>query len=189
MRALSWLLLVSFLSTNLCLAEDLTPAASMDLAPKPKVSAPLIGWGNLFVPGLGATLSGNPGTGLQEAGVEIGLYYGGSFGVKEGNFGIDGAVSVPHTSKLSKPLVGQMMQELGLKYHFYNTFHHYQEAVLASDQKRGIDTLQPVYKGEVGDMIKAPFKWDNLSNVWVFPVIAASAGYLIYDYKTTSVTK
>jgi len=152
------------------------------------VSAPLIGWGNLFVPGLGATLRGEPGTGLQEAGTEIGLYYGGTFGVKEGNFGIDGSVNVPHSNHLGRPVLGQIMQELGLKYHFYNTFHHYQQAVLASKQNREIDKLQPIYQGDLSDVLKAPFVWKNVSNTWVWPVIAVSTGYLLYSYKTTGIT-
>jgi membrane protease YdiL (CAAX protease family) len=172
------------------------PAVSLGAVPEPApeveaehiVSAPLVGWGNLFVPGLGATLRGKPGSGLMEETTEIGLYYGGTFGVKEGNFGIDGSVKVPHSNHLGRPVLGQIMQELGLKYHFYNTFHHYQRAVLVSNQDRQIDHLQPIYKGELSDILKAPFKWENISNPWVYPVIAASAGYLLYSYKTTGVT-
>jgi membrane protease YdiL (CAAX protease family) len=150
--------------------------------------APLVGWGNLFVPGLGATLRGKPGVGLQEAAVEIGLYYGGTFGVKEGNFGIDGTVNVPHTSKLSKPIFGQIMQELGLKYHFYNTFHHYQRAVQLSGTKREIDEVQPIYEGAAHDMLVAPFKWKNVGNAWSLPLIAASSAFLIYSYHSYGVT-
>jgi membrane protease YdiL (CAAX protease family) len=154
-----------------------------------KVSAPLVGWGNLFVPGLGATIRGKPGTGLLEASTEIGLYYGGTFGVKEGNFGIDGSVNVPHSNHLGRPVLGQIMQELGLKYHFYNTFQHYQRAVLASAKDREIDKLQPIYKGDLKDIMTAPFQWKNVSSPWVWPVIAASTGYLLYSYKTTGVTR
>jgi hypothetical protein len=153
------------------------------------VSAPLVGWGNLFVPGLGATLQGHSAAGLLEASTEIGLYYGGTFGVKEGNFGIDGSVNVPHSNHLGRPVLGQIMQEVGLKYHFYNTFYHYQRAVLASAQDREIDKLQPIYKGSLADVMKAPFEWKNVSNTWVWPVIAASTAYLLYSYKTTGVTQ
>lgn len=43
------------------------------------VSPTYIGWGNTLIPGMGATLRGEPGRGMAEAGTEIGLYYGGTF--------------------------------------------------------------------------------------------------------------
>jgi Type II CAAX prenyl endopeptidase Rce1-like len=175
---------------TLCLQLALPVTALAEEPPQTASDNPSpiwIGWGNLLVPGLGATLRGRPLLGLQEAATEIGLYYGGTFGVKEGNFGIDGAVNVPHTSRLTKPVLGQIMQEVGLKYHFYNTFHHYQIAARDYHQEREIDRIQPLYQGELHDMFAAPFRFQNVVNYWSLPLIAASTAYLVHSYKTTAV--
>ncbi|MGZ3696399.1 MAG: CPBP family glutamic-type intramembrane protease, partial [Bdellovibrionota bacterium] len=185
-RILCSSLILTLAFPSFALAEE-----DIDYAPlaHARVSAPLVGWGNLFVPGLGATLSGKPLRGLAEAGTELGLYYGGTFNVKEGRFGIDGSVKVPHSNSLKGPVLGQIMQETGLKYHFYNTFHHYQLAVMGSEKNREIDSLQPIYEGNMGDMLAAPFHWKNLNNAWALPVVAASTAFLLYSYKTTGVTQ
>jgi membrane protease YdiL (CAAX protease family) len=147
-----------------------------------------VGWGNLLVPGLGATLSGDPAQGITEAGLELGTYFGGTYGVREGNFSIDGSVNVPNSKNLAKPVFGQSLQEFGLKYHFYNTFWHYQQAALeAKDTESEKRKLQPLYTGDWKDILSAPFKWKYLSSVWVFPLIAVSSAYLIYNYQHTAV--
>ncbi|MGZ3700802.1 MAG: CPBP family intramembrane glutamic endopeptidase [Bdellovibrionota bacterium] len=147
-----------------------------------------VGWGNLFVPGLGATLRGLPGVGLKEAGLELGTYFGGTYGVREGDFSIDGSVRVPNSAHLSKPVLGQSLQEFGLKYHFYNTFYHYQQAAIeAKDTEREKNNPQPLYQGTWKDMLLAPFEWKNLSSPWVYSLVIASSAYLIYDYQHTAV--
>lgn len=199
-QLLVYVLVVQIFTSPLVLAADQVAAAtaaapaeaekkSDDYKSESQVSAPVVGWGNLLVPGLGATLQGHPGMGLQEAATEIGLYYGGTFGVKEGNFSIDGAINVPHANRLSKPLMGQILQELGLKYHFYNTFYHYQRSVLSSTSKREIDEIQPVYQGGMKDILLAPFSTKNVVNWWVLPLVAVSTAFLINDYQTTGVTR
>ena len=182
-----FILIFATLNPRLLMAEE--SVAKDSSVGKKEVSAPLVGWGNFFVPGLGATLEGNPLQGLQEAATEIGLFYGGTFGVKEGNFSIDGSVNVPHTNSLKKPVLGQIMQEIGLKYHFYNTFYHYQQAVMNSSNTRGIDSIQPIYKGSFNDIMKAPFRWNNLSSAWVWPLVAVTSGYLVYSYHSYGVTQ
>jgi membrane protease YdiL (CAAX protease family) len=147
-----------------------------------------VGWSNLLVPGLGASLMGDPGRGLSEAGLELGTYFGGSYGVREGDFSIDGSVVVPNSKNLFKPVMGQILQEFGLKYHFYNTFYHYQQAaLLAKDTDREKNNPQPLYKGNWKDMLGAPFDVKNLTSIWVWPLVIVSSGYLIYSYKTTAV--
>jgi membrane protease YdiL (CAAX protease family) len=155
-----------------------------------KVSPAAIGWGNLFVPGLGATLSGEPGRGLGEAAAEIGTYYGGTFGTREGQFSIDGNVEFPTSGgNLYQPLTGQILQEFGLKLHFYDTFYHYQQAVIAQeDSDREKNSPQPIYRGTWTDVLSAPFKWKNVSNKWVFPVIIGSFVFEYLSYKNTTVT-
>ena len=154
------------------------------------LSPAAVGWGNLFVPGLGATLRGQPATGLLEASLEIGTFYGGTFGVKEGEFFIDGSVQIPTKGNLYKPLTGQVLQEFGLKFHMYNTFYHYQQTVLSlKDTEREKDSPQSLYPGDWKDMLLAPFQWSNLSSVWVYPMILASSAYLIYDFHSTPVKK
>lgn len=160
------------------------------LPARAELSPAAVGWGNLFVPGLGATLRGKPGSGLAEAGIELGTYFGGTYGVREGNFSIDGSVRVPNRPSLTKPLIGQSLQEFGLKYHFYNTFYHYQQAALAAaDTEAEKSNPQPLYQGTWKDMLLAPFRLDNLSSPWVYGLIAASTAYLIYDYQHTAVQR
>ena len=165
---------LEFFAVRSLQAEELNPAA--------------VGWGNLLVPGLGATLRGLPGKGLAEAGLELGAYFGGTFGVREGGFTIDGAVKIPTTRKLTRPLMGQALQEFGLKYHFYNTFYHYQQATLdVNNLAYEKNYQQPIYRGSWKDMLAAPFSWQTLSSPWVYPLIIASGAYLAYSYKTTSI--
>lgn len=154
------------------------------------VSPAAVGWGNLFVPGLGATLRGEPTRGLVEAGAEIGLFYGGTFGAREGAFSIDSTVVPsrdPNTGSLALPLVGQALQQVGLKLHMYDTFYHYQQACLSiQDSDREKSNPQPLYKGTWWDVLSAPFRWENLSNPWVYTGILASAALIFYEYKTQS---
>ena len=151
--------------------------ASAELSPS------AVGWGNLFVPGLGATLRGYPGTGLTEAALEIGTYYGGSFGVREGGMTIDGSVKFPTKGNVYRPLVGQILQEFGFKYHFYNTFHHYQQASLAlSESPREKENRQPLYQGTWKDILAAPFRWENIGSPWVYPVVLLSSAVIAYNY-------
>ncbi|HEY8279739.1 MAG TPA: CPBP family intramembrane glutamic endopeptidase [Bdellovibrionota bacterium] len=149
-----------------------------------------VGWGNLVVPGLGATLRGYPRQGLTEAGLELGTYFGGTYGVREGGFTIDGSVKVPTSRNMLSPVIGQSLQEFGLKYHFHNTFYHYQQAAIdAQDTESERNKKQPLYYGSWKDMLGAPFQWKNLSSIWVFPLITASAAYLIYEYQNTEVKR
>ncbi len=155
-----------------------------------EVSPAAVGWGNLIVPGLGATLRGYPKQGLTEAGLELGTYFGGTYGVREGGFTIDGSVNIPTSPNLTSPLIGQALQEFGLKYHFHNTFYHYQQAALAvQDSDREKRNPQPLYRGNWKDMLTAPFSLKNLGSIWVFPLIAASGVYLVYNYKTTPIQR
>ena len=148
-----------------------------------------VGWGNILVPGLGATFREQPLRGALEAGIEIGLFYGGTFGVREGNFTIDSTVLLPQRGSLFRPLLGQAMQQFGLKLHMFNTFYHYQQASLEL-QKSDVESRyqQPLYKGSWTDVLSAPFRWKNLSSPYVYCVIAAAAALLAIDYHTTSVS-
>lgn len=181
---LALLLCVSMLQSEARAAVTADPDADTSLSPA------AVGWGNLLVPGLGATLRGYPTRGLAEAGGEIGMYYGGTFGVREGSFTIDGSVDVPTSANLYRPLIGQFLQEAGLKLHFYDTFYNYQMAALAeASSDREKSNPQPLYKGDLGDIMKAPFEWKNISNPWVYPLIVVSGIYLVLDYKWTAVQR
>lgn len=153
-----------------------------------ELSPAAVGWGNLLVPGLGATLRGLPGRGLLEASTEIGTYYGGTFGVREGSFTIDGSVIIPTQGNLYRPLTGQILQEFGLKLHMFDTFYHYQQVALGmQDSDREKNSPQPLYKGDWSDVLTAPFKWKNLSNVWVYPILIASTAFQIINYSNTQI--
>lgn len=148
----------------------------------------VVGWGNVLVPGLGATLLGHSGSGLAQAASEVGLFYGGTFGVREGAFTIDGSVLVPSSGNVYRPLIGQIMQEAGLKLHFYNTFQSYREAAhAAADSEREKSNPQPLYEGTLSDQLTAPFKWKNISTPWVYPLVLVSGAYLAINYANTSI--
>ena len=195
------LLVLPFLFASLAMGASVDPGKSNSLAPPPpalfepgeapdKVSPAAVGWGNLMVPGLGATLRGEPGRGLIEAFTELSLFYGGTFGVREGAFTIDSTVVLPDHNTLLRPLLGQTMQQFGLKIHMYDTFYNYQQACRAmADSDRERSNPQPLYQGSWSDTLLAPFRWQNLSSPWVFGVLLASAAALLYDYHTTPVTR
>lgn len=177
----------TFLALLLIFLQVMSLTASNAYA---ELSPAAVGWGNLLVPGLGATLRNLPSRGLQEATIELGTYFGGTFGVREGGFSIDGSVKIPTTASLSGPVVGQALQEFGLKYHFYNTFYHYQQAVIQSkDTEREKANPQNIYQGTWKDMLAAPFSWKNIRSPWVYPLILASGAYMLHSYKTTSIQR
>lgn len=150
---------------------------------KEKLPPSAVGWGNLIVPGLGATLRDHPVRGLTEASLEIGSFYGGTLLAEEGRFKIDGSALIPSNGHIGRAMTAQMMQQFGLKFHFYNTFYHYQQAVLEDEQnERERSNPQPIYRGDWKDMLLAPFRWENVSSIWTWPIIAAVGGYLLYDY-------
>ncbi len=152
------------------------------------VSPAAVGWGNLVVPGLGATLRGQPVRGLIESSATIGSYYGGTFYAKEGAFTIDGSVLVPSGRNITKPLLGQFLQEFGLKFHMWNTFYNYQQASLEPSQvQHQKEYQQPLYKGDWMDVLFAPFKWKNISTPWTYIPVALGTAYLLYSYNTSPV--
>ena len=155
---------------------------------EPKVSPAAVGWGNLFVPGLGSTLRGHPTRGLTEATAEIGLFYGGTFNVHEENVQIDGSVVIPESGHIYKPLIGQTLQELGLKLHMYDTFYNYQQAAINSQEtSRELENPQPLYHGNARDVILAPFRWRNLSEPLVLTAVVLGGSFLIYKYQSNPV--
>lgn len=159
-----------------------------DSAKTELLSPAAVGWGNLLVPGLGATLSDRPLLGLTEAVLEIGTFYGGTLLAPEGRFRIDGSIDIPASGHIANAANGETLQQFGLKYHFYNTFFHYQQAVLAREAAGLSDNNpQPIYRGSWDDIITAPFKWKNLSSPWVWPAFLGVSAYLVYSFSTSSV--
>lgn len=144
-----------------------------------------VGWGNLFVPGLGATLRGNPVLGASEAFAEIGTYYGGTFMAQEAHFSMDGSVSVPSDDPtVKKQLTGQFLQEFGLKLHMYNTFYNYQQASLDPENAEFEKTYQqPLYTGDWKDILRAPFDPKNITTPWFYIPVGLSTAYLYWSYR------
>jgi membrane protease YdiL (CAAX protease family) len=154
------------------------------LAASPAPAA--VGWGNLLVPGLGATLRGESGRGLLEATSEIGSYFGGTFYAKEGHFSIDGSVVIPAGKDVIQPLAGELLQQFGLKFHMYNTFYNYQQASLDPAYAEFEKTYQqPLYRGTWNDVLAAPFKLRNLKSAWVYVPVLLSAGFVYAQYRST----
>jgi hypothetical protein len=159
------------------------PAVSADVSPA------AIGWGNTLVPGLGATLRGEPARGLLEATAELGTFYGGTFGVREGGFGIDGDVSIPTQGDIVHASTGMMLQQFGLKLHMFDTFYHYQQACIDQQETaRETTNPHPLYRGTWTDVLSAPFEWRYLSSPYVYPIILGVTGYLLYSYATSAVS-
>ena len=83
---------------------------------------------------------------------------------------------------ISKSLYADWLQEFGLKYHMVNVFESYREAAgtnsAIGDQK--------IDQTPTGDLFLAPFKWDNVSSLWVFPAVIVTAAALIYNYQNSS---
>lgn len=153
-------------------------------------SPALVGWGNLFVPGAGATLRGQSVRGLTEAATEIGLFYGGTYGVREGVFTIDTTILTPQRGSLTQPFIGLTMQQLGLKLHMYNSFYHYQQVILSNEEQGVMDISgQPLYRGSVWDVLGAPFTYKTMSSPFVYGAVLAASAYLFYDYHVTPVKK
>ena len=155
-----------------------------------KISSAAVGWGNLIVPGLGATLRDQPMRGVFEAALEVGTFYSGTLIAEETRFSIDGTIQVPENGSVRKPMMAMTLQQFGLKYHFYNTFYHYQQAALDDqDSEREMSNPQPLYKGTWTDTLLAPFRWENLSSIWAWPFITVSSAFLVWDYSQTTVVK
>ena len=155
-----------------------------------------VGWGNLIVPGLGATLRGEPGRGLIESATELTLFYGGTFGAKEGSFSIDTTIVVPDDGNLARPLLGTILQQAGLKLHMYNTFYNYQQAVISHEKTLEENEIepealnsQPLYRGDYLDVISAPFQGKYLGDPYVYSVLAAATAGIIYQYASSPVSR
>ena len=162
----------------------LPPIGSSTLSPA------AVGWGNVLVPGLGATLRGHAFQGLLEASIELGTFYGGLFGIRESHFTIDGNVRDPETqTEFNHAVTGQILQQAGLKYHFWNTFYHYQQASIERENQEGPDSNpQALWRGKWTDTIRAPFDMNNLSNPWAFSAIIVGSALLVLDYATSEIS-
>lgn len=83
---------------------------------------------------------------------------------------------------VSRSLYADWLQEFGLKYHMVNIFDAYRTAA-GPDSAIG---NQKIDQTPTGDLFLAPFKWDNLSSLWVFPAVLVTAAALVYNFQTTS---
>ena len=174
----------------ICFVVFALQSAHAEVTPVGRVSPAAIGWGNLVVPGLGATLRDEPLTGLGEAGLEVGSFFGGTLLGHESRFKIDGSVDIPDGGSVGRAMGGRILQQFGLKYHFYNTFYHYQQAAIEQeDSPREKSNPQPIYRGTWKDVLLAPFQWDNIKTPWTWPIVVAVSTYLIYDYSQTKIMR
>jgi hypothetical protein len=86
------------------------------------------------------------------------------------------------TVDITKSLYADWLQEFGLKYHMVNIFNSYREAA-GPDSAIGD---QKIDQTPTTDLFLAPFKWDNVSSLWVFPAVIVTAAALIFTYQTAS---
>ena len=173
----------------LCFAPVASVAIAAELSPA------ATGWIGLALPGSAAIAEGNYGRGILEATTEIGTFVGGMALAPLGPFTIDGNTQVPqwgpgtgpNAGPIAGALSGAMLQQFGLKFYMYNTFYHYQKAVMGVPgwETGGNDKLQPIYRGGAGDVLSAPFRWKYLSNPFVFVPVLVGSAYLFYEYSRT----
>ena len=150
----------------------------------------LVGWLNAFLPGSGEMLLGDYTLGATQATVEVGTFYWGYSLSARSPMTLDGVpeqlpkfktlISTSGTTSLdkseqdiTKPLYADILQEIGIKYHFVNTFNAYREAAHGAPNIDDTSTL---------DLFLAPFQQENMVSPWVWAPLVAVAGAVTLDF-------
>jgi hypothetical protein len=88
---------------------------------------------------------------------------------------------------LTKPLVADVLQEFGIKYHMVNTFDAYREAAIA-EAAHGGPQLSQIGQGidsrPTLDLFLDPFQPENLADPWVWIPLALVGGAVAVEYYT-----
>ena len=155
-------------------------------------SPQLVGWGNLFLPGLGATLRGSPERGLGQLGYEGATFAAGySLADQKGLSSLDGisdtfsAYKTIGTSRNSQQNINPKMfsdifLEFSIKSHLVNTFIEYRDAYKARGITEGLD------QHSATEGLLTPFDKKYLAETDVWIPLAIVAGAFTADYLTTT---
>ncbi len=77
---------------------------------------------------------------------------------------------------ISTPLIADILQEFGIKYHMVNVFNSYREAAKANNVTENIDQTS------TKDLFLAPFNPDVITDPWVWAPLAITGGALVANY-------
>jgi hypothetical protein len=154
----------------------------------------LVGWGNLFVPGLGATLRGDPGRGAIQFGYEGTTFTAGyALSDTKGFSSLDGisdtfkpfnqrARSRNAQEDISSKMGSDILLEFAIKSHLVNTFTEYRDAFKARGITEGLDQHTPL------EGLELPFEKTYITEPDVWIPLALVAAAITIDYVTTTPT-
>jgi hypothetical protein len=168
------------------------PAPMPSSSPAPSSSHPnphWVGFGNLFVPGLGATLNGNPTLGIEQFAYETTTFAAGyAVSPTKGFNSLDGIRDTfqgysskerNFQSSIDDEMYSDILLEFSIKTHMTNTFLAYRDALKAQGITDGIDQ-RTFWEG-----FTTPFQKETLTDPWVYVPLAAIFAALVVDYVTS----
>lgn len=154
------------------------------------VSPQLVGWGNLFLPGFGATLRDSPARGLGQLSYEGATFaVGYTLSTQKGFSSLDGINDTFSTYKLSaagrnlqanvdRKMVSDIFLEFSIKAHLVNTYIEYRDAYRDIGITDGLDQ----HTALEGLLIPFDKKYLEQSDVWIPLALVFSA--FTADYLT-----
>lgn len=145
----------------------------------------LVGWANVFLPGAGQALLGNPALGAAQAGVEISTFAWGYSLSLHSPMTLDGVPEqIPPYQPgqpavdLSRELYADWLQEAGLKLHMVDVYDAYRTAAAREG------ATAPLDQTPVLDLFLAPFDPKNLADPWVAIPLGLAAAAISIDFFT-----
>lgn len=132
----------------------------------------LVGWANAFLPGSGQMIMGNYTLGLAQSAFELGTFFWGYSLSKLSPLSLDGVPEELPTfsrkSRLGQANINQavyadMLQEIGIKTHFVNTFTAYREAA-----KNDPEMSKRIDQRSLWDMFTSPLSLSAFEDPWVY---------------------
>jgi hypothetical protein len=171
-------------------AQAPTSTPSSEYGPNPRV----VGWANLFVPGLGATLRGDPARGFTQLGYEGSTFVAGyEMSDTKGFSSLDGisdtfkpfnrsAKTRNAQDDITEKMGSDILLEFSIKAHLTNTFTEYRDAFKARGITDGLDQHTEL------EGLTLPFSKTYMSEPDVWIPLALVAAAITLDYVTTSQT-
>lgn len=163
-------LLFFAVSVTLALALADPSKASDEITTKPNYH--LVGWSNVFLPGSAQLMLGNYTLGVAQGAVELGTFIWGYELSRLSPISLDGVPDeLPSFSRqsrlgqtnINKALYADMLQEIGIKTHFVNTFLAYREAA-----KDDPEASKRIDQRSLKDMFLGPLSLSAFEDPWVY---------------------
>jgi hypothetical protein len=149
-----------------------------------------VGWYNTVIPGGGRYLLGQKDQAYFEATYEIVPTVVGFYLSDKRNMSLDGFRADLPTSlgrrytrssaDLTRPLMGNLLLEWGIKAHMVNVFRSYREKA----QQEGVTS--DIDQSDVDDLFMSPFQKKYMFNPWVYVPILGVLAYAAIDYGSSS---